>query len=84
MMVKSEFDSPENITTLFSFFVELWCYMMVKSESLIHQTISLLSFLFCRIMVLDEGEIREFDTPDRLLQNTEGLFYQLAQDAGIV
>lgn len=37
-----------------------------------------------RIMVLDEGEIREFDTPDRLLQNTEGLFYQLAQDAGII
>ena len=39
---------------------------------------------FCRIMVLDDGEIREFDTPDGLLQNTEGLFYQLAQDAGIV
>jgi ABC-type multidrug transport system fused ATPase/permease subunit len=35
-------------------------------------------------MVLDDGEIREFDTPDGLLQNTEGLFYQLAQDAGIV
>ena len=53
-------------------------------RELIHHTISPLYFLFCRIMVLDDGEIREFDTPDGLLQNTEGLFYQLAQDAGIV
>ena len=37
MMVKSEFDTPHNITTL-----------------------------FCRIVVLDEGEIREFDTPENI------------------
>jgi hypothetical protein len=40
MMVKSEFDTPHNIITVFSF--------------------------FCRIMVLDEGEIREFHTPDNI------------------
>jgi hypothetical protein len=39
MKVKSEFHTPDNITTL---------------------------FYFCRIMVLDEGEIREFHTPDNI------------------
>lgn len=37
-----------------------------------------------RVMVLDNGEIQEFDSPQNLLKNTEGMFYQLAQDAGIV
>ncbi|CAG2240979.1 ABCC1 [Mytilus edulis] len=37
-----------------------------------------------RIMVLDKGEIMEFDSPNELLKNTDGLFYQLAKDAGIV
>lgn len=37
-----------------------------------------------RIMVLDQGEVKEFDNPQVLLQRTNSLFYQLAKDAGIV
>ncbi|XP_060068351.1 multidrug resistance-associated protein 1-like [Ylistrum balloti] len=37
-----------------------------------------------RIMVLDKGEICEFDSPDNLLKDTSSVFYQLAKDAGII
>uniref|UniRef100_A0A8C8R4R5 Canalicular multispecific organic anion transporter 1 n=1 Tax=Pelusios castaneus TaxID=367368 RepID=A0A8C8R4R5_9SAUR len=36
-----------------------------------------------RVMVLQEGRIVEFDSPERLLQQ-QGLFFTLAKDAGIV
>ncbi|XP_048728231.2 multidrug resistance-associated protein 1-like [Ostrea edulis] len=37
-----------------------------------------------RIMVLDNGVVKEFDSPQVLLKKTDSLFYQLAKDAGIV
>ena len=37
-----------------------------------------------RVMVLDNGLIAEFDSPDVLLQNPDSVFYSLAKDAGIV
>jgi len=37
-----------------------------------------------RIMVLDEGKIAEFDTPEVLLKNENSLFYNMAMNAGIV
>ncbi|KAI1280801.1 Multidrug resistance-associated protein 1 [Halotydeus destructor] len=37
-----------------------------------------------RVMVLDKGEIVEFDNPQVLLQNPASVFYSLAKDAGIV
>ena len=36
-----------------------------------------------RIMVLDKGQIIEFDTPNNLLNNSNGHFYSMAQSAGI-
>ena len=37
-----------------------------------------------RVMVLDSGLIKEFDTPQTLLLNKQSLFYSLAEDAKLV
>ena len=37
-----------------------------------------------RILVLDKGRIAEFDTPERLLQSTDSLFYKLCVNGGYI
>ncbi|XP_052813608.1 multidrug resistance-associated protein 1-like isoform X2 [Mya arenaria] len=37
-----------------------------------------------RILVLSEGEVKEFDNPQNLLQDTRSIFYSMAKDAGLV
>ena len=37
-----------------------------------------------RVMVLDQGRIAEFDTPEHLLANSESIFYGMAKNAGLV
>jgi ABC-type multidrug transport system fused ATPase/permease subunit len=40
-------------------------------------------YYFYRIMVLDAGNIAEFDAPHELLKNKASLFYSMAKDAGL-
>jgi ABC-type multidrug transport system fused ATPase/permease subunit len=35
-------------------------------------------------MVLDAGEVVEFDSPQKLLENTQGFFAKLVNEAGLV
>ncbi|XP_064621093.1 multidrug resistance-associated protein 1-like [Lineus longissimus] len=37
-----------------------------------------------RILVLDKGEIKEFDTPSALLHNSKSIFHGMARDAGLI
>ncbi|GFS47676.1 multidrug resistance-associated protein 1 [Trichonephila inaurata madagascariensis] len=37
-----------------------------------------------RIMVLDQGEVAEFDSPETLLKDKESIFYGMAKDANLV
>ncbi|KAJ6634924.1 Multidrug resistance-associated protein 1, partial [Pseudolycoriella hygida] len=37
-----------------------------------------------KVIVLDNGEVREFNSPKHLLADTSSLFYSLAKDAGLV
>lgn len=37
-----------------------------------------------KVVVLDKGEIAEFDTPDNLLNNPDTIFYSMAKNSGIV
>ncbi|XP_013095775.1 multidrug resistance-associated protein 1-like [Biomphalaria glabrata] len=37
-----------------------------------------------RILVLDNGQVKEFDSPKTLLKNIKSTFFRLAKDAGLV
>jgi len=37
-----------------------------------------------RIIVMDKGEIIEFDSPKVLLENTESVFYSMAKESGLI
>lgn len=43
----------------------------------------LLVHVFYRIMVLDDGKIIEFDSPNKLITQ-QGHFYSLVKDAGLL
>ena len=37
-----------------------------------------------RIIVMDEGMVKEFDSPKALLANTQSMFYAMAKDANLL
>lgn len=41
-------------------------------------------FFLRRILVLDNGLVKEFDTPKNLLSSTNSAFLSMAKDAGLV
>ena len=42
-----------------------------------------MNFIF-RILVLDKGQVKEFDSPGVLLKDKKSIFYRMAKDAGLV
>lgn len=40
--------------------------------------------VYCRIAVLDNGRVVEYDTPAALLANKHGVFHQMASSANLV
>ena len=73
---------------LFIVFIKLYYYF--KYMESIHLYISSLwvllqrSFYLLRVMVLDAGVLKEFDSPTNLLKNPHSVFYSMAQDANLV
>lgn len=47
-------------------------------------TDKLLDCLFSRVIVLDKGCVKEFDSPTSLLKSQTSIFYGMAKDAGLV
>lgn len=45
---------------------------------------NLTEFMNRRIMVLDQGLLKEFDRPDSLLKNEQSIFYSMAKEANLV
>lgn len=39
--------------------------------------------MFYRVIVLDNGLIVEYDSPEALLRNSSSVFYSIAKDAGL-
>ena len=40
--------------------------------------------MFFRVMVLDKGQIAEFDNPKNLLNNSKSIFYSMSKSSGLV
>ena len=38
----------------------------------------------CRILVLDQGHVEEFDTPTKLLEQQNTIFYSMMMNAGLI
>ena len=59
--------------------------MYLQSKLIIVKIHVLLNTLyFLRIIVLDNGCVMEFDTPEHLLTDHNSIFYELAKTAGVV
>ena len=41
-------------------------------------------FFHEKISALDAGKVKEFDSPENLLENPHSAFYSMAKDAGLV
>jgi len=43
----------------------------------------MIAFIFCRILVLSNGSVQEYDEPKRLAENSNSAFSKLLRDANI-
>lgn len=54
--------------------------IVMKTMQTVNESFSCLCS--CRVLVLDKGQVAEFDTPSNLLSK-RGIFYGMAKDAGL-
>lgn len=73
LLLFCSFVSLSTLYKLLSYFSFSFLYLLTKTVSLSY-----------RILVLDAGQIAEFDEPQTLLQNPNSIFYGMAKDAGLV
>ena len=55
------------------------CLRVFKKEETRHR-----EFNYYLISTLDAGKVKEFDSPENLLENPHSAFYSMAKDAGLV
>lgn len=94
--ILSMFDSVKNFFTVLD---EATAAIDLKTDSLIQDTIrqelkecTILTIAHRlntimdsdRVMVLDHGQIAEFDTPDNLLRKRDSIFFSLAKEANLI
>ena len=48
------------------------------------KTMYFVCFPTARVLVLDEGTIKELDSPEALLRDRESIFYGMAKQTGLV
>ena len=60
------------------------CTLLSYAPKVITAALTNVFLSFPRILVMDKGRVKEFDSPSALLQNPSSSFYLMAKDAGLV